>query len=394
MFDQAKDLMIGLFVITAVTIVIFILLFIHPMVGNDGKILRVRFSNIDKVNIGTRVTFGGKPVGEVVEIIEIIEEPDPRKAYEGNVYVYELKLAVDTSVNVYNTDDISLRTSGLLGEKSVNITPLPPRKGQKLFIVNDEIIYADEGGSVEDTFKEFKDLSDKIDEALNEVISTLKDVKKSEMIDKIAGTFSNIEEITGSLNRPEDWSKLLANITDLTEDMINSWDRVDEAIDNISKVSTNTNVIFEQVKQGKGTVGKIIMTDDLYLRLTSLLSKAETVMNDVNHYGILFHLDKNWQRLRARRLNLLQRLCTPQEFRNFFNDEVDQISTSLSRVYMLLNRNGCTTRCPNLVKDYEFSKVFSELLRRVEGVEEQLKMYNIQLQDYNVRETELIDCRR
>jgi phospholipid/cholesterol/gamma-HCH transport system substrate-binding protein len=394
MFDQAKNLMIGLFVIAAVTIVIFILLFIHPMVGDDGKILRVRFSNIDKINVGTRVTFGGKPVGEVIEIIEVIEDPDPRKAHDGNVYVYELKLAVDTSVNVYNSDDVSLRTSGLLGEKSVSITPLPPEKGQKLIIVNDEIIYADEGGTVEDTFKEFKELSDKIDLALDQVVDTLKEIKKTELLAKIAGTFGNLEEITGTLNRPEDWSKFLSNITDFSQDLIDSWDNVDEAIHNISKATSNTNLIFEQVTQGKGTVGKFFMSDDFYLRMTSLLSKAETILNDVNHYGVLFHLDKNWQRLRARRLNLLQKLCTPQEFRNFFNDEVDQISTSLSRVYMLLNRNGCTTKCPNLVKDYEFSKVFSELLRRVEGVEEQLKMYNIQLQDYNVKETELIDCRR
>ena len=104
-------------------------------------------------------------------------------------------------------------------------------------------------------------------------------------------------------------------------------------------------------------------------------------MNDINHYGLLFHLDKNWQRLRARRLNLLCKLRSPQEFRNYFNDEIDQISTSLSRVSMVLENQGCVQMAPRLVQDYQFSKVFAELLRRVKQVEEELKLYNIQLVD-------------
>ncbi|MEC7839567.1 MAG: MlaD family protein [Chlamydiota bacterium] len=386
MFDQAKNLMIGLFVIAAVTIIIFILLFIHPMVGDEGKVLRVRFANIDKVNVGTRVNFGGKPVGEVTEIREIIDEPNPRPEHNGYVYVYELKLAVDSSVNVYNSDDVSLRTSGLLGEKSVSITPQGPKKGQELRVINDEIIYADETGTVEDTIKEFKQMSDKIEVALDSIIENLNDITENQMWAKIADSFANIRDITEALNKPDEWADTLKNVSTLSEDMVNSWGSVDEAI-------ADSKAIIANVKDGQGTVGKILMTDDLYLRITSLLNKAQTTMDDVNHYGILFHLDKNWQRLRARRLNLLQKLRTPQEFRNYFNDEVDQISTSLSRVYMVLNKTNQYDTCSNLVKDYEFTKVFSELLRRVEGVEEQLNMYNTQLQDYNVKETELSEYR-
>lgn len=399
MLDQSKNLMIGIFVIAAIAIIIFILMFIHPMTGDEGKMLRVRFSNIDKVNVGTRVTFGGRPVGEVVSIKQIIEEPNPRTAYEGQVYVYELNLAVDTGINVYNSDDISLRTSGLLGEKSVSITPQAPPPGMKLRVINDEVIYADETGSVEDTFKDFKELSNKFDIALDALTDTLGDIKKNRMWEKISDTFGNLEQITDSLNKPEDWSEMLANLTTISEKLVGSWGTIDEVLDNLADTTVNTKeitnqgkIIINKVAQGEGTVGKILMTDDLYLRTTSLLSKAETIMNDVNHYGVLFHLDKNWQRLRARRLNLLQKLCSPQQFRNYFNDEIDQISTSLSRVYMVLNKSGQGCNYPNLVKDYEFVKVFSELMRRVVDVEDQLKMYNTQLQDFNVKETELRDC--
>lgn len=393
MFDQAKNLMIGIFVIAAIAMIGFILLYIHPMVGNEGKILRVRFANIDKVNVGTRVTFGGKPVGEVIEITKIIDESHPRRGHDGTVYVYELKLAVDTSVDVYNNDDISLRTSGLLGEKSVNITPVAPKKGEKPILVDNKILYANEGGSVEETFKEFKELSDKFDMALDSMIDSLREIKKNDMWAKISGTFQNLEEITDSINQKEDWKNIIDNFSKFSSSLNTSWNSIDEAIRNTVDITQETKTIVHQIETGKGSIGKIVMTDDLYLRMTSLFSKAETTLNDVNHYGILFHLDKNWQRMRARRANLIQKLSSPQQFRNYFNDEVDQISTSLSRVYMILNKTGGVASCPDLVRDYEFSKVFSELLRRVEGVEEQLKMYNNELQEYNVQEREL-DCSR
>lgn len=393
MFDHAKNIMIGLFVVAAIVIVIFILLFIHPVVGDEGKVLRVRFANIDKINVGTRVSFGGKPVGEVVEIKEIINPSDPRVEKDGQVYVYELKLAVDSSINVYNTDEISVQTSGLLGEKSVNIAPYPPKEGEKLVIVNDKILYAEQVGSVEDTLKEIKSLSGLFKNALNGIIESVDDINNNKMWEKIAGTFKNLEDITGGLNKPQDWSEITDNIHTISQRAVKSWDNVDEALQNIVEASDAGKSIIENVKAGEGTIGKLLMKDDFYLRATSLMSKAQTTMNDINHYGVLFHLDKNWQRLRARRLNLLLKLNSPQEFRNYFNDEIDQINTSLSRVYMVLNKIEPYSTCSNIVKDFEFMKVFSELLKRVGDVEEELNMYNVQLQEYNVHETELLDCR-
>src|SRR5581483_903000 len=105
-------------------------------------------------------------------------------------------------------------------------------------------------------------------------------------------------------------------------------------------------------------------------------------------YGILFHSDKRWQRLRARRLNLLQKLQSPQEFRNYFNDEVNQISTSLSRVYMVLNEVGQDPYGGCLLYDQEYNKVFSELMRRVSMLEEEVKMYNAQVVEAQSHQTE------
>lgn len=383
MNDPIKNILIGLFVFAAGILVVFVILFLHPTVGDDAQTLRVRFANIDKVSVGTRVTYGGKPVGEVVEIRDIEDQKDARKAgKDGFVYIYELVLQLDSKVNTYNTDQVSLRTSGLLGEKSVEITPQAAKPGQKPRLVTEEIIYANETGSVEETLKEFKELSDKIEATLDSIKFAVDELNRRNIWEKISDTAENLRQITGSLNKPEKWTAILDNIDELSTKLIDSVNKFDESIVNINQVS-------KRVASGEGSAGKILMRDDLYLRMASFMNKAETVVDDIAHYGILFQNDKRWQKMRARRANLITRLECPQEFRNYFNDELDEIAGSLGRISMVLQDSECMGYGSCYMDDCEFRKVFAELLRRVKTMEESLEMYNEQVVDRDLYQTEL-----
>lgn len=386
MGDQTKNLLIGIFVIAALSIVVFVLMFLNPNVGDEGQKIKVRFSNIDKITVGTRVTFGGKPIGEVVGIREIEENINERHPHDGQVYIYELELRIDSHVKVFNTDEVSARTSGLLGEKSVGITPMPQQPGQKLRLVNEEVIYAQEAGSVEETLKEFKELTDKLEMAIDGIIETFQAIKDEKVIEHIGASAKNIRDITRALNNPKSWSETLENVHNLTAKALDSWDKIDELAGNLADAS-------KQIASGEGTIGRLVMRDDLYIRTAALMSKAEVIMNDVNHYGILFHLDKGWQRLRARRLNLLQKLSCPIEFRNYFNDEMDKVVTSLERVQQVVEDAG---ECGvwTLYDSPSYGKVFSELLRRVSVLDEELQMYNRQIVDQDSRRYEISmdDC--
>lgn len=68
MNEQIKNMLIGLFVVIACSLIVGIILFIEPSVGDGKQKLIVRFSNINGISVGTRVVFAGKPVGEVVDI--------------------------------------------------------------------------------------------------------------------------------------------------------------------------------------------------------------------------------------------------------------------------------------------------------------------------------------
>lgn len=383
--SAAKNVLIGFFVLVAFAIIIFILLFLHPSVGDNEKVLHVLFTDIDKINIGTRVTYAGLPVGEVVKIREVPEARTGRVNHNGEIYVYELTLRVDSTVEVYNSDLIYVRTSGLLGERNIEIDPQPLKHGEKLEEIEDEIIYAEPTPTVEETLKKFGVLSDKFGILLDNFNVALIEFKDQQIIDKFSKIADNILDITKDAK--ETWPKIDAtvqNLYDLTERAHKSWTKVDQTLDQFHQASINTRQFTEDVqnitsyaKSGRGTIGRLFMTDDLYLRGKSILHKGETAMGDVNKYGVLFHLNKQWQRTNARRINLLNRLSTPEQFANHFGNELDRISTSLSNVSMVLDE---TSEYPqNLMNNPEFTQRFSDLLRKVEGIEDALKMYNEQV---------------
>lgn len=426
MAASMKNILIGVFVLTAIGVIVFMLLFLHPSVGDNAKTLRVRFTDIDKVNVGTRVTFAGKPVGEVVSIRELPEARTSRIGQHGDVYVYELVLKLDSGVDVYNTDVITLRTSGLLGERNIEINPQPLKPGEKLQRVEDQVLYAAQTASVEDTMKQIGELSQKFGVVLDDFHELMTEIKRNEIVAKTSRSVDNILDITGALNQPEKWRQTLDNILTLSERANHSWNTVDASLQNIYSLTDrahrswstidhtldnfydlsqraqrswttvdhafdefhtaarNTvtftekaNQIIDYTRQGKGTLGQLFVGDDLYLRLKSILHKGEVVMEDINSYGLLFHLDKRWQRAQGRRLRLLERLSNPNEFAKYFNQEMDQISSSLSRVSMVLNESECYPM--SLIYNPQFTQRFGELLRRVENMEETLKIYNEQI---------------
>ena len=102
-------------------------------------------------------------------------------------------------------------------------------------------------------------------------------------------------------------------------------------------------------------------------------------MNDINHYGLLFHLNKRWQRQRGQRLTVLNALDTPQGFRNYFEEEVDDINTAMSRLSMLIDRAEVSPEKEKILSNQQFAKDFAELFRQAEALSDNLRLYNEQL---------------
>jgi phospholipid/cholesterol/gamma-HCH transport system substrate-binding protein len=130
------------------------------------------------------------------------------------------------------------------------------------------------------------------------------------------------------------------------------------------------------IASGTGTVGRLINSEDFYLRLASVMGKVETLMNDINHYGILFQYDKSWQRSRTKRANILKSLETPGEFKAYFEGEVDTIQTAVGRLGELMDRAGKSTEREKIFQSEAFKRDFGSLLRQVESLAGSIRLYN------------------
>lgn len=242
---------IGLMVVLGVAFLTRALLFLHPTAGDEGFIFRVRFQNVDKIGPGTRVSFAGKTVGEVKRVDLLQEAFAPRSTANELIYPYELVLAIDSSVHLYKSDEISVKTVGLMGEHFIAITPKPlPKDAMRTPVDPQEILYAAQAGSVEQTLGEISHVAKTADQTL---------------------------------------STLLALIERHEEGLFKTTESIRKAADQLE-------IFLRTVNEGNGSLSRILKDPSLYNDLSSTTKNADQVFADIHSYGLLFHLNRDWQR--------------------------------------------------------------------------------------------------
>lgn len=395
MGEKTRNMLIGIFVIAASALIIWIILFLKPSVGDGKQILYVRFSDVNKIPVGTRVTLAGEPIGEVIAIKPIPDaRSKPSSDILGHLYYFQVELRIDSRIKIYDTDEITVQTSGLLGEKSIDIIPKPAPPGiVPQLLTGKQVVYAKSVDQLDRLFSQFSDLASTVETTFQEATKWIQ-ANGDELGQTIHSVGTAMEEIQAAvqkineLNIQEQLSDLLQNASCaicMIQDAINQLDEANTFanIGVMMKNFKNSSISIDQITQdlasGKGTLGRLIAGDDLYLHINALLSKVDTLMNDVNHYGILFHLNKSWQRQRIQRITLLNSLDSPSNFKSYFETEVDQINTSMQRISMLIDKMQETPQTQQLMNNPLFRKDFEELLRQANELSDNLKLYNEQL---------------
>jgi len=299
--DRNKNIAIGIFILSACMLVIWALLTFKPRSGDGQQSIRVLFSNVDKITPGTQVTYAGKPVGEVVAINPVDDALKLPPDQQGRPFVYLVQLKIDSAVRVTTADEITVATSGLLGDRYVAIVPREPKQGEPSEPVDGKVLRADSSDNLEKTVTEVGQLAQsmgvtlrKIDMLIDEnatdirrsvadLATILADTKRGLQIlhDKstfegVADSVLHIKSITASLDSPEQLKAI---------------------IDNVTKISADLADISQKLQRGEGTLGALIAKDGTYDKLNQVLEQAEITMKTINRYGLLFQNDKRWQRL-------------------------------------------------------------------------------------------------
>jgi len=365
MTESIKNLLVGIFVLAAIATLVAIIMFLKPTVGDGKQTLYVRFSDIGALNVGTRVLFGGHPIGEVVSMEEIPDARNQPSDSLGRVYFYQLTLHVDSNVKVYNTDEISIQRSGLMGERSISITPKTPPQGVTPRLVGEKPIYADSVDTLQNALLDFSDLS-----------ATMEDT-----FGKMRDWIHNYGEDLAVAVRETGGAFGAAQVALEQMEGTDTFRNVGTVMENLKSASNSFDTVCTNIACGKGTAGKLIDGDDLYLQLNAVMTKANTLMNDLNHYGVLFHLNKQWQRTRLKKINELNALSSPHNFQTYFQNEVDDINASMSRISMLISKAEENPNRSTILSSPQFKRDFAELLRKADELSDNLRLYNQQLNE-------------
>ncbi len=395
MNGSIKNMLVGIFVLSAITVCVAAIMFLKPTVGDGKQTLYVRFSDIGNINVGTRVRFAGKPIGEVVGMEEINDAREQPTDELGRVYFYQLTLHIDSGIKVYNTDEISIQTSGLMGEKSISITPKAPPKGVKPRQIKDQPVYADSVDSIQNAMIDFSELASMMEETFRNINHWVKDhgEELATTVQIASATMGEIEQAVSTYNQ----TNLIHDVQKGVRELTTSLTQIQLAMQEMEETHTFKNLgcvvkslksachsidlVSDDIAQGKGTLGKLVVGDDLYLQTNSIMTKANNLMNDLNHYGLLFHLNKQWQRTRLQRVNLLNALETPQSFRTYFQTEVDDINSSMSRISMLINKAENAPQRELILNSPPFKRDFADLMKKANELSDNLKLYNQQLSE-------------
>ena len=275
---------IGLTVVIALIFVIRALLFLHPSPGDGKTKLHVRFQNVDKIAPGSRVTFAGKPVGEVEKVQLMPQAFDERTNGSCYIYSYELLLAIDSSVKVYKSDEISVKTAGLMGEHFIAIIPQPVPEGKDLQLIEPtDVVFANSSGSPEETFQKISSVALKADQTMEAMITLINRNQEGiyQTTEAIRQASQQLDILLTTLNN----GRVGEKIATISDKAITCLDKIDA----LTTTMTGT-------AQSTGSLGKLITDPYLYDNFVECSQRTNQLIADINTYGILFHTNRDWQR--------------------------------------------------------------------------------------------------
>jgi phospholipid/cholesterol/gamma-HCH transport system substrate-binding protein len=209
MKKQSNEVSVGVFVILGFVFLTLVLFFIS---GKDwfrsGYFVDVMFNYVSILNKGAPVRMAGVRVGEVSQVNIVYDEVKHTNRVK-------VKLFIEKGVEIRENYTFTIRGTHILSEPHVEITP----KAGTFPLVHK--------GSV---------------------MEGVPLVAPEELIDRAHETLDHLSSVTGSL-----------------KDLLKSPDgSMYQSFRNIESSSASLNTILGKVEKGDGTVGKLLMEDELY----------------------------------------------------------------------------------------------------------------------------------
>ncbi len=303
MKNVSTELKVGLFAIIVIVILSYMTFKIGgmPMIWEKGYRLYSVFDDVSGLDEQSRIKIAGVEAGLLEKI----------RLENGKA---KLTLLIQPDVKVYRNAVVSLRMSGLLGDRYIALSPGTP--DQPVLNDGDTIAETFPAADIDVLANRLTSAADQISDLTKNINSILGENEKQSIRDAIQNlrvVTMNLKEISAENRVPlrnviaqldkftealgdkgpgviDDISNVARNLNEKGPEFIDNLDKAarelkevieenryafKESMGNIQSVSKSADNIAHKIEQGDGTLGKLLTDDTLYKSLTSVSGKVE-----------------------------------------------------------------------------------------------------------------------
>lgn len=323
MKDLTVELKVGIFAIIVIMVLTYMTFKIGslPLIWEKGYRLYVVLDDTNGLDEKSRIKIAGVEAG-MVDRIDLLD---------GRA---KITIVMNPDVKVYENAVISLRMSGLLGDRHLALTtgssdhPLL-RNGDNILNIRpatdidmlaskltaaasnigeltnniNSIFGENERSAIKEAIQNLsvvtgtlKEIAETNKVPLNNIIARLE--KFTEVLDeKGPGVMEDISELTSTIN--EKAPALIDDLTiaakELKEIMLENRDAFRDSMVNIRNISASAGVIAKRLERGEGTLGKLLQEDELYDSLNKVTTEAGKSMEVIGNLRTYmdFHAEYN-----------------------------------------------------------------------------------------------------
>ena len=291
MIKKSREIKTGAVVILVIALFIWGVNYLkgHNILEGTSDVYFIKYDNVQGLSTASPVTVNGFAVGKV---IDISFDKDPAK--KGGLVV---KFSIEKKFEFGKNSIAKIYSASLMGGKSLAIIP---SYGGELAASGDFLkgeiesdIFSSVGEKLNPLQSKLEHVIASVDSLLlsvNDVLDTPSRNHIKESIAKMNNTMANLERLTLNaelllIENREGLNNSIGNVEHITENFSNLSDTLVNAnlgllIAKIDTTISNLESITTTIDSGKGTLGKLVNDDALYINLNRATFELGEVLED------------------------------------------------------------------------------------------------------------------
>ena len=246
------------------------------------------YDNVEGLQVGTKVTVNGLSVGKVSKI-----------DFLPNTTQILVSFSIRNDVVFSKNSVAELYEAGLIGGKSIAIHPV--YDNFKKFKSGDTLKSSIKPGLTDVVNQQIAPLQQKLEKVLtnadslfsgfNIVLNSEGKNNISKTLEKLSSALKNTDDLVSRFNsitknQSENIAKTILNLKTVSENLSQISDSLSKSslkqtINNFEKLSSNFNQVLTEIRNGKGTISKLIYEDSLYHNLKNSSKSIDILVKDL-----------------------------------------------------------------------------------------------------------------